>query len=220
MSQDILVYSRTSSASLRTILARDLLKISDERVKLKHIDPNELGKNPERRYPFMHIHDKGLLTQSGAICDYLEQISASEVSLVPKSAWERIRMKQVINLVQCDIHPLQNLTLVKQLVKMGMEAHEPIHQHPFRLMVIRRGFKGLEAHLEKYNCSGTFCVGNSISLAECYLIPQIRNALGAGLDLKSEFPRIHKIWSICLENSIISNALEFVGGIANEYKKT
>ena len=101
---------------------------------------------------------------------------------------------------------------------MGAEAHEPITSTYFKLLSYER-FKGLEAHLENIIVLGLLCRKFDITGLMLSDTPNSA-ALGAGLDLKSEFPRIHKIWSICLENSIVSNALEFVGGIANEYKKT
>ena len=220
MSHGTLIYANNSSASVRTLLARNLLLITDEQVELQHVGPNNLQLNPEGRYPFMSITGKGLLTQSGAICDYLEVISSSNVTLIPNSTWEQIRLKQIVNIIQCDIHPLQNLPIIKLAINMGMKEHSdtPIFQHPFRLKVLRRGFAGLEAHLKEYNSTGKFCVGNEITQAECYLVPQVRNGIGAGIDFELEFPLVNQIWINCLQNEIISKTLEFVGGAVNRYK--
>lgn len=83
--------------------------------------------------------------------------------------------------------------------------------HPLRLHFVRREFGAVEQILRQ--CAGEFSVGDEISLADCFLIPQIRNALLAEIDLPTEFPTISRVWENLLSVKIISSVLEEFGGI-------
>ena len=61
--------------------------------------------------------------------------------------------------------------------------------------------------------AGKFSVGNKISLADCFLVPQIRNALLAGIDLDKEFPTISKVFNNLLEVPNISKVVDDAGGL-------
>ena len=68
--------------------------------------------------------------------------------------------------------------------------------HPLRLHFIRREFGAIEKILER--SAGRFAVGDEITLAECFLVPQVRNALLARIDIAEEFPILSRVW----ENAI------------------
>jgi hypothetical protein len=89
---------------------------------------------------------------------------------------------------------------------------ESVLAHPFRQHFIRREFAALDGILQ--NCAGKYCIANELSLADCFLVPQVRNAFGAeDLDIEFEFPTIFRVWSNCLAVPAIASLLEDCGGI-------
>ena len=60
---------------------------------------------------------------------------------------------------------------------------------------------------------GTFCVGGALSLADIFLVPQVRNAIGAGLDVEADYPSIAAVWRHCISLPFIIETLEECGGI-------
>ena len=66
-------------------------------------------------------------------------------------------------------------------------------------------------------CSGEFSVGNTVTLADCFLVPQIRNALLADLDLPKEFPTLARVWTNLLKVPAIANTLDEFGGVVQPF---
>ena len=64
-----------------------------------------------------------------------------------------------------------------------------------------------------FRCAGKFSVGDEVSLADCFLVPQIRNALLAEIDLAGEFPTISRVWENLIKVEPILDALNGVGGV-------
>ena len=91
----------------------------------------------------------------------------------------------------------------------GMIKTPPL-QHPLRMHFIRREFGALENILAL--TSGTFCVGNSMTYADCFLVPQVRNALASDKKLLKEFPQIEKVWNNMLAESSVYDTLINSGG--------
>jgi hypothetical protein len=58
-----------------------------------------------------------------------------------------------------------------------------------------------------------FCVGRALSLADIFLVPQVRNALGAGVAVEIEFPAVWSVWCCCLSLDFIRETLEECGGV-------
>ena len=63
------------------------------------------------------------------------------------------------------------------------------------------------------NVSGKFCVGDSVSYADCFLIPQIRNALASDIPLEKDFPNLNKVWENMLALPKVLDIFERAGGI-------
>ena len=83
-------------------------------------------------------------------------------------------------------------------------------EHPLRLHFIRREFGAIEGLLA--NCAGTCAVGDRVTLADCFLVPQIRNALLAGIDLAAEFPTLARVFDHVTAVPEVAAVLEDAGG--------
>jgi len=211
-----LFYHPNSSASLRVVLAIRCKRLPPGVVELVVLAKDEftfrlpdgdpearrLGTtdytafSPEGRVPVL-MAGGVQITQSLAIIEYLEAETAKYpdvLPLLPSASLSRVRVSQIANLVQCDIHPLQNLPLVKKAVDFGMNADgfgRDLRAHPFRLHFLRRGLGALDQLLAE--TAGRYSVGDAVTVADVYLVPQVRNALGAGIDVATEFPRVHQV---------------------------
>ena len=76
---------------------------------------------------------------------------------------------------------------------------------------IKREFNAIESILKK--CSGEYCVGDIITYADCFLAPQIRNALASKIDIGKRFPNLNKVWKNMLKYPPILKVFEDAGGI-------
>jgi len=135
------------------------------------------------------------LTQSMAIIEYLDEIHP-EPPLLPKDAPGRGRVRELAQIIGCDIHPINNLRVLNYLVKhMGLsdQAKTEWYRH-----WIIEGFQSLEAHLARDPGAGPFCHGDHPTIADCYLVPQVFNAQRFNIDV-SAYPNIDRINSLCIE---------------------
>lgn len=87
--------------------------------------------------------------------------------------------------------------------------------HPLRLHFIRREFGALEGTLQ--TTAGRFSVGKTITTADCFLVPQIRNALLAGIGLCDEFPTINRIWENLINVGYVRAVLDQARGIVQPF---
>lgn len=142
-----------------------------------------LAHNPQGRVPLYCENDMSL-SQSPAILEYLEDVYPDH-SLLPESAIDRAYVRQIAALIGCDMHPLNNLSVLQFLkndLNQGQEAVDLWYAN-----WIKEGFTALEALLVKANKAGEYCFGNQVSLAEVYLVPQVWNARRFKVDL-SDYP--------------------------------
>lgn len=147
--------------------------------------------NPQGLVPALAV-DGGVLSQSLAICEYLEEI-APEPSLLPGDALQRAQIRALAQTVTCDIHPVNNLRILQYLTgPLGVdEAKKLAWYHHW----IDEGFGAIELRLAQE--AGPFCFGNHVTLADLCLVPQVYNARRFELDL-SPYPRIVAIERHCL----------------------
>ncbi len=231
-----LYYHPASSASMRVTLYLSCRKVPEDIVRLVSTglttddrgimvftlpdnDPDTSGFgtkdlkafNPEGRIPILLLPDGRKMTQSGPIIDYIEsQLDIEGSSLLPEDPWANADVKRLMWIIAADIQPYQNIPFIIQAMsEWGMIKASPT-EHPLRLHFIRREFGAVEKIMEK--TAGCFSVGNDVSLADCFLVPQIRNALLAGIDLDYEFPTISKVFNNLLEVPNISRVVEKAGG--------
>ena len=118
-------------------------------------------------------------------------------------------------IVAADVQPYQNIPFIIQAIgEWGMVKAAPT-EHPLRLHFIRREFGAMETILQR--CAGKFAIGDRITLADCFLVPQIRNALLAGIDLPGEFPVLSRAWENAIALPEVAAVLQAAGGIMQPY---
>ena len=117
---------------------------------------------------------------------------------MPLDPWLRAEVRRIMWIIAADVQPYQNIPFIIQAMGEWSMVKASPTLLPLRLYFIRREFGALDAIMAK--CSGHFAVGETISLADCFLVPQIRNALLAGINLDAEFSTIAKFLKICFWN--------------------
>ena len=173
--------------------------------------------NPEGRIPVLLLPDGRKMTQSGPIVDYLEDSigATGHRPMAPGDPWLRAEMRRIMWIVAADTQPYQNIPFIIQAIgEWGMVKAAPT-EHPLRLHFIRREFGALEAILRR--CAGTFAVGDAITLADCFLVPQVRNALLAGINLPEEFPTLSRVWDNAIAVPEAAAVLNEAGGIVQPF---
>ena len=151
------------------------------------------GINPQQLVPTL-VHGYRRLGQSLAVLEYLDEMWP-EPALLPSTARERQRVRALALLVACDIHPLNNLRVL-QYFEQEWNVPQPERDEWVRHW-IAEGFTAAEAMVADHPSTGIFCEGNTPSLADCCLIPQIYNARRFGVDM-ARFPTLHRIEAACL----------------------
>ena len=167
--------------------------------------------NPEGRIPVLLLADGRKLTQSGPIVDFIEETLAVEPSMLPEDAWARAEERRIMWIIAADTQPYQNIPFIIQAMGEWGMTKAPPTVHPLRLHFIRREFGAIESILT--TCAGRFAVGDAVTQADCFLVPQVRNALLAGIDLAAEFPTLSRVWENLLAVPEIAVVIEDAGGV-------
>lgn len=166
----------------------------------EHHTSSYLEINPQGLVPT--LMDQGhALTQSLALLDYLEEQYPTP-PLLPGLPLERARVRSIAQLIGCDIHPLNNLKVLKFLQgELGMSERQKDHWYQHWILA---GFRDLEKILN--HTAGHFCFSNQVTIADICLIPQVYNAIRYQVPLSS-FPTISRIYSHCLTEPAFTKAL-------------
>lgn len=151
-------------------------------------------QNPLALVPAL-VDGQRVLTQSLAIIEYLDECYP-EPRLLPVELRDRAYVRALAQLLACDIQPLNNLRVVQRL-KQNFAANERQVKNWYQHW-ISEGFLAFEALLEQHYQAGTCCYGDSPTLADICLIPQVYNALRFDCDLAA-MPRVHEIYQYCLQ---------------------
>ncbi|PUA16997.1 maleylacetoacetate isomerase [Glaciimonas sp. PCH181] len=193
-----------SSASYRVRIALNLKALPSDIIPvhlLKHggeqLSPLYRQLNPSGLVPTFVADDaesgRAVLTQSLAIIEYLEEAYPG-VALLPKTPIDRAFVRSIALLIACDIHPISNLRVLRYLLrdlKVDEEAKNQWYRHWCEL-----GLTDLETTLAADPRVGKFCFGDTPTLADCCLVPQIFNAERQKCDL-SGMPTLMRIVDNC-----------------------
>ena len=187
-----------SSASFRVRIALNLKGIpyENEFVHLRkgeQFEPAYTALNPQAQVPTL-ADGNNVLVQSPAILEYLEEVRP-EPPLLPQDPAGRARVRAIALATGCDIHPVNNARVLKYLLddlRVGEEAMQAWYNHWIGL-----GFTGIEAMLAGHPLTGKFCHGDSPTLAEIYLVPQVVNSRRFGYTLDAH-PTIARIFDACM----------------------
>ena len=175
MSRPVLYDYFRSSAAYRVRIALNLKGVDYESRTVNLLDGAQKGaeyrkRNPQGLVPALEIDGK-LLTQSLAIIDYLDA-SFPEPRFVPEDAGDRAHVLAMALVVACDIHPLNNLRVLKYLAGV-LEVEEPERDEWYSHW-IDEGLAALETLAAPR--AGAFLFGDAPTLADICLMPQLFNA--------------------------------------------
>lgn len=186
-----------SSAAYRLRIALNIKYISYEQISV-NIAPSDNAQkdaafkaiNPQMRVPVLETQ-QGYLSQSMAILEWLEE-TYPQHSIFPADVFQRASCRAFANIITCDIHPLNNLSVLAAL-KTDFAATQ-VQVNDWYSDWILRGFAALEVAAKARK--DTFLYGETPGLAEICLIPQIYNARRYNIDLEA-FPSLLAIDKAC-----------------------
>ena len=186
-----------SSAAYRVRIALNLKGLEYESIPVNLLEGKQNDSayhsiNPQGLVPSLGT-DAGQLAQSLAMIEWLED-THPEPPLLPSDPWLKAQHRSIAYAVACDIHPLNNLRVLKYL-KNTLEIDEDAKQAWYSHW-IKTGFAGIEKQLGE----GPYASGASPGMIDCTLVPQVYNARRFEVDL-TDFPKIISAVDAC-------NALE------------
>lgn len=189
-----------SSAAFRARIALNLKGLEYEQAIIhlvknggEQFAPEYCALNPQSLVPVLQ-EDELTLTQSLAIIEYLDEVYP-EPAILPKTAAERARVRALALMVACEIHPLNNLRVLRYLVK-DLKVTEAQKDEWYRHWVVS-GLEPLETRLANDPVTGKFCHGDAPGLADICLVPQLANARRFNIALDA-FPTLVRIEQNCM----------------------
>ncbi|MEY4747907.1 MAG: maleylacetoacetate isomerase [Pseudomonadota bacterium] len=195
-----------SSASFRVRIALELKGLRYDYLGV-HLPRNEqaapefAARNPLKLVPLL-VDGAQTVSQSLAIMEYLDE-THPEPALLPSDALGRARVRSLALDVACEIHPLNNLRVLRYLVKdLGVadDAKNTWYRH-----WVEVGLAALEQRLAGDAATGRFCHGDSPTLADCCLVPQIFNARRFDCRL-DHVPTVMRIFDACMAQAAFQAA--------------
>ena len=188
-----------SSAAYRVRIALHLKRLTYDAVPVhltrtggEQRQPDYLALNPAGLVPTLD-DDGVVLTQSLAIIEYLDE-THPQPALLPGAATERARVRALAQAIACDIHPINNLRVLQYLTRefgVGDAQKNAWYRH-----WVEVGLEAVEAMLADDPGTGVFFHGDTPTLADCCLVPQVFNARRFDCDLGAR-PTVMRIVGHC-----------------------
>lgn len=199
-----------SSAAFRVRIALNIkgLEVDQESVHLRRKDHRSdayLAVNPQGLVPALVDDDGTVVTQSLAIIEYLEETRPDTPRLLPGDAAGRARVRAISDAIACDIHPLNNLRVLRHIDRT-FDTDEATRNEVWYKHWIAEGMSGVEGLLAGSPDTGKFCHGDTPTMADCCLVPQFYNAERFGCDM-SGYPAAARINAACLALDAFQRAL-------------
>ena len=205
MSLKLYTYFR-SSAAYRVRIALNLKGLDVEMAPIhllrkggEQLEEAYRSINPEGLVPALvdENDDEGsqVLTQSIAIIEYLDEMYP-EPPLLPSAPLDRAYVRSIALSIACDIHPINNLRVLRYLMRdlgTSEDAKNAWYRH-----WCENGLAALEKRISADGRARTFCLGDTPTMADCCLVPQLANARRVDTDL-SRMPTLLRIEQNCAQ---------------------
>ena len=191
-----------SSASFRVRIALALKKLDYDYlpvhlVKNEQLAPAFRALAPAQLVPSLVIEHEGAaatITQSLAIIEYLDE-TVPDPPLLPADALGRARVRAIALDIACEIHPLDNLRVLRYL-QSALKVSDDDKNRWYRHWV-ETGLEVVERHLAGHPATGRFCHGDAPGMADCVLVPQIFNAQRMDCRL-DHVPTVMRVFGACM----------------------
>jgi len=185
-----------SSAAFRVRIALNLKGLAYQPVfvhlaKGEHRKPDYAKVNAQALVPTLELDDGTRLNQSLAIIEYLDE-KHPQPPLLPRESLAKARVRSLSYLIASEIHPLNNLRVLQHLKRALGQSEDQVNA--WYRHWIADGLAKLEAELG----TGKFCHGDTPSMADCCLVPQIFNAKRYNCDL-APYPTTMRVFDACMK---------------------
>ena len=198
-----------SSASYRVRIALNLKSLAYDTVPVhllkdggEQFSSNYRQLNTDALVPALQLANGQVLNQSLAIIEYLDEVHPTP-ALLPPNPFDRAWVRSIALAIACDIHPIDNLRVLRYLQnEMGVSEE---NKNRWYKHWVEQGLASVERTLAQDARVGRFCFGDSPSLADCVLIPQVANGQRMACDL-SNMPTILRINEACLQLEAFAKA--------------
>lgn len=196
-----------SSSSYRVRIALNLKGVDYEQTFV-HLQKGEqfaedyVALNPQQQLPSLITEQGDVMVQSPAILEWIEE-AYPEPALLPSDAVGRQRVRAMAAVPGCDIHPIGNLRVLQYLRDEFDQEEEGVFA--WARHWIELGFTGLEKLVADHPSTGRFCHGDTPTLADIYLVPQVFNGQRFKADM-NKFPTLQRIYEACQEMDAFDKA--------------